>query len=426
MSEQAENQLNPSALRRRTITLQNGGTDLKSPDFHTNPDRFQIFRRLRESAPVFWNAEAEGPGFWAVTRYRDVLQVIQDPESFSADVSYGGMRIFDIQQVTADPRPHLLSMDPPQHTQLRKALMPLFAPAATERIARNLRKRASGLIATIAPKGSAEFVGEIAAPLTLGVLTDLLDVPASDAEQLFRWSNMFVSDDDREMQPSIEARQAAIREMDEYALKLYQERAHTSTDDFVSLIRRATINGKPMDFDTYSVNFGAFMIAANETTRHSISSAMLALSESPEEMAKLVADPRLIAAAAKELIRWATPLVHVRRTATCDVTLAGQLIRRGDKVVVWYSSANRDEQIWTNAGYLDVERFSHRGVPSHLAFGAGPHHCLGWRLAELQVTILFEELLGRLPDIRVESAGSHLRSNFISGLKKLNVRFTPR
>ena len=304
--------------------------------------------------------------------------------------------------------------------------MPLFAPAATERIARNLREKAVDLVASIAPDGHAEFVSQIAAPLTLSVLTDLLDVPSRDAAQLFRWSNMFVSDDDRELQPSIEARQAAIREMDEYALKLYDERATSSRDDFVSLIRRATIAGAPMDFDTYSVNFGAFLIAANETTRHSISAAMLALSESPAEKAKLVADTRLIPAAAKELIRWATPLVHVRRTATRDVTLEGQQIRKGDKVVVWYSSANRDDEIWTRAEHLDVERFSHRGVTSHLAFGAGPHHCLGWRLAELQVSILFEELLTKLPDIRAGGDASYLRSNFISGLKKLDVYFTPR
>lgn len=425
MNHETDESAPPSAARRRAITLPGAETDLKSPDFHTDPDRFQTFRQLREGTPVFWNPEADGRGFWAITRYQDVLQVIQNPRDFSADVGHGGMRIFDIQQVTADPRPHLLSMDPPQHTQLRRALMPLFSPAAVERIATRLRERARELVASIAPIGRAEFVTEVAAPLTLSVLTDLLDVPAGDAAQLFRWSNIFVSDDDADMQPSIEARQAAIREMDEYALRLYGERADSRSDDFVSLIRRAVIDGTPMDFETYSVNFGAFLIAANETTRHSISASMLALSEYPQEKAKLVANPSLIPAAAKEFIRWATPLVHVRRTATRDVTFEGQLIRKGDKVVVWYSSANRDDEVWARAGQLDVERFSRRGVTGHLAFGAGPHHCLGWRLAELQVSILFEELLAKLPDIRVDTAARRLRSNFISGLKRLDVYFTP-
>ena len=399
--------------------------DLKDPTLYGSGDFHAAFAEIRKNQPVYWNPEADSTGFWAVTRYEDAVQVLQDPETFSAALQNGGMRIFNELDVTADPRPHLLSMDPPQHTQLRRALLPLFAPQAVLARERTIRRRANRLIDTFEDAGATDFVESFAQPLTLGLLTDLLDVPESDAGRLLRWSNAFVGDDDEEYQMSVEFRNTCVDEMGAYAEVLYRARRENPGGDFVSLISAARIDGKQLDFETYITNFGAVLIAGNETTRHTLSTGVLALSAFPDEKAKLLADQSLVVSAVKEIIRWTTPLMHVRRTAMKDTHIGGQSIARGDKVVVWYISANRDTERWRDADTFNVSRFADGSAVPHLAFGYGPHHCLGWRLAELQVGIAIEELIRRIPDFRVVGPVRRLRSNFIGGIKSLPIVFTP-
>jgi len=418
--------LGPSALRRRSVRQSGVALDLKDPDLHCGTERYSVFVRLRRDEPVYWNPETDSTGFWAVTRYEDVLRVVQDPETFSADVRNGGMRIFNIQDVTQDPRPHLLSLDPPRHTQLRRALLPLFGAEAVARLEPRIRLRASRLIDAIAPAGACDFVTAVAQPLTLGLLTDLLEVPEEDAALLVRWSNIFIGDDDPDYQPSLEERQQAIREADAYSRALYEDRRGSARSDFVTLLAGAKVDGLDMDFETFSVNFCAFIIAANETTRHAITATVLELSDNPAQRKQLIEDPSLMPAAVKELIRLSTPLMHVRRTATRNVMLGDKHIRKGDKVVVWYNSANRDEGVWRDAAACDVSRFHRESERPMVAFGAGPHHCLGWRFAELQLRVVLEVLLSRLPDFHVAGNSQRLRSNFISGFKRLPVSFTPR
>ena len=412
--------------RRKSIPVNGVEIDLKNPDLYTNENYQSVFARLRVEQPVHWNAEPGSSGFWAITRYEDVVWVLQDPETFSAAVENGGMRIFNAQDVSVEPRPHLLSMDPPQHTQLRRALQPLFAPQRVAAMESTIRSRMTRLIDAIAEAGEAEFVSSVAAPLTLGLLTDLLDVPESDSEKLLRWSNAFIGDDDEDYQASLAFRQKCVAEMDGYALKLLAERNGGRGTDFVSLMSRVEIDNRTIDLETYTQNFGAFLIAGNETTRHSLSVGVLALSLFPAEKKKILDDRSLIPSAVKEVIRWATPLMHVRRTAMRDVEIGGGLIKKGDKVVVWYNSANRDEKMWDSPLKFDVTRFTDPGTTSHLAFGHGPHYCLGWRMAELQVRVALEELLSRLPDMRATQAFRRLRSNFIGGIKQLPVVYTPQ
>jgi len=411
--------------RRKAVPVNSAGIDLKNPDFYTDEGYHALFSRLRAKEPVYWNPEAEGAGFWAVTRYDDVVGIVQDPETFSAATENGGMRIFNAREVAAEPRAHLLSMDPPQHTQLRRALQPLFTPQRIAAMESAIRARMSLLIDRIADAGHAEFVSSIAAPLTLGLLTDLLDVPESDSANLLKWSNAFIGDDDEDYQESFEYRQQCVTDMEQYAIKLLSERKGKRGEDFVSLIANATIDGRAMDIDTYTTNFGAFLIAGNETTRHSLSAGVVALSLFPMEKKRLLADRSIIGSAVKEMIRWATPLMHVRRTAMRDVEIGGKKIKKGDKVVVWYNSANRDEEKWVTARQFDVARFIDRSTPAHIAFGSGPHHCLGWRMAELQLTVALEELLSRLPDFRATHPVLRLKSNFIGGIKQLPVVYTP-
>ncbi len=241
--------------------------------------------------------------------------MVQDPETFSAAIENGGMRIFNKHEVTSNPKPHLLAMDPPQHTQLRRALQPLFAPQAVAAMEDHVRARMTRLVDAIAEAGSAEFVSAIAAPLTLGLLADLLAVPESDSTKLLKWSNALIGDDDPDYQPTIEVRLQSVGEMENYAAGLLAQRRKAPGRDVVSLLAAAEIDGEPLDFATYSENFAAFLVAGNETTRHSLSAGILALSLFPDEKQKVMADRSLIVSAVKEIVRWASPLMHVRRTA---------------------------------------------------------------------------------------------------------------
>jgi linalool 8-monooxygenase len=401
-----------------------GGLDLKDPSLYESGDYHAVFARLRAEEPVYWNPEADSTGFWAITRYDDAVRVVQDPETFSSAIANGGMRIFNKPEVTEDAKPHILATDPPQHTQLRRALQPLFTPSVVAAMEGSVRIRMGRLIDRIADKGRAEFVTSIAAPLTLGLLTDLLAVPEADGASLFKWSNAFIGDDDPDYQASSEVRREAIVEMDEYAARLLAQRRARPGQDVVSLLADAKIDGKPIDFGTYTENLGVFLIAGNETTRHSLSCGALALTLFPLQKERLLAEPSLVASAAKEIVRWASPALHVRRTAMRDVEIGGCNIRKGDKVVVWYGSANRDEEKWQEAHEFDVGRFAGKAT-THLGFGSGPHHCLGWRIAELQLRVALEELLSRLPDFRVVEPIRRLRSNFIAGIKEMHIAFTP-
>jgi linalool 8-monooxygenase len=411
--------------RRKSIPVSGAEIDLKSPDLYTDENFHSVFARLRTEQPVYWNPEADSSGFWAITRYEDVVRVVQNPDVFSAAIKNGGMRIINIQDTNLDPRPHLLSMDPPEHTEFRRTLQPLFAPQRVAAMASVIRARMTRLIDGIAEAGQAEFVSSIAAPLTLGLLTDLLNVCEADSARLLRWSNAIIGDDDEDYQASPQYRYECIAEMDEYALQLLAERKGAEGDDFVSYLARVEIEGRPLERETYTQNFGAFLVAGNETTRHALSAGVLALSAFPAEKQKLISDRSLVPSAVKEIIRWATPLMHVRRTAMRDIEIGGKVIKKGDKVVVWYNSANRDDNIWNEATKFDVGRFTNPAIRGHLGFGQGPHHCLGWRLAELQLRIALEELLARLPDLQATSAVTRLRSNFIGGIKQLPVVYTP-
>ena len=217
-----------------------------------------------------------------------------------------------------------------------------------------------------------------------------------------------------------------MQELDAFVGRLLDERRDGNGVDLISLLTRVRIDAEPLDFEALCVNFGMLVVAVNETTRHAISGSIAALSAFPEERRKLIDNPDLIPAAVKELVRWVTPLRHVRRTATRDTILGGKTIRSGDKIVVWYSSANRDEAVWADASTLRVDRYVNKKASPHMAFGSGTHFCLGWRYAELQMSILLEEVLRELPDIRCAAPASRLRSNFIAGFKALPVVFTPK
>jgi linalool 8-monooxygenase len=423
----------PAAKPRSRKTVPAGAgvaIDLKSPDLYRHDRHLAAFSRLRRETPVYWNPESDSTGFWAVTKYDDAVAVLQDVETFSTAFEQGGIRIFNIADVSAElPAPHLFAMVPPMHTEMRRVLGQALTSDRVARLEGFIRATARALIGRFAGRGHADLPTEFASPLVAAVLTKLLGVPEADGPMLMRWSELITGDDDEDYQPSEAERRDCVGQIDRYASALLAERrrapGHESAHDLASLLAVA-VAGDRAEEALFAANLAALIMAGTETTRHSIANAIWAFSLFPEQKAKLVADTALLKNAIKEVLRWAPPLLHIRRTATRDVVLRGVQIRRGDKVVTWYASANRDEDKWADADQFRIDRFSEPGCTGHLGFGIGAHHCLGWRLAELQMRVALEELLSALSGLTAAGPIDRVRSNFIYGVKRLPVSFASR
>lgn len=398
--------------------------DLKDPDLYQTDAFHAAFAELRRRDPVYWNPERDGPGFWAITKFDDVVAVSKDPKLFSSARAKGGHRIFDEAHLGGDDSldASMISMDPPEHNHFRRMVTPGFIPGRIAEMEARIRARTGDIIDRIAAKGEVEFVSTVAAELPIQVLAELFGVPQEDRGKLFEWSNAVVGEDDPELRSSQEYMNQCMQEMAMYSLGLWQQRVASPTGDLISMLAHSKVDGDAMSMQRYLATFILLVVAGNETTRNSISGGLLALSQFPEQRQKLIDDPSLIAGAASEIIRWVSPVLHMRRTATADTELRGKQIRAGDKIVMWYASANRDEDVFANPFVFDPARTQ---PPGHLGFGIGQHFCLGSRLAELQLRVMFEELLRRLPDITVKGPVRKARSNFLNSIKEMHVTFTP-
>lgn len=414
-------------LRPKAQAIDLGGKpDLKSPDLYLHEEHHDVFRRLRAEEPVYWNPEADSTGFWAVTRYDDIEAISKNPKLFSSAKENGGHRIFNENDIDGnDTDASMISMDPPEHASYRRMVTPGFVPKRIVGMEDRIRARVTRLLDTLPKTGEAEFVSSVAAVLPIEVLAELFGVPESDGPKLFEWSNATVGEDDPELRVSDEYMKKCVLEMAGYAAGLWQQRLENPGADLISMLAHSRVNGEAMTFPTYISTFILLVVGGNETTRNSISGGLLALSENPEERRKLLDDPSLIPSAVQEIVRWVSPVLHMRRTATEDTEIRGQKIKKGDKVVMWYASGNRDEEKWDDPFRFDVTRYTKSNVATQLGFGAGQHFCLGSRLAELQLKVLFEELLRRFPDIHVSGPVRRMRSNFIYGLKEMPVAYTP-
>lgn len=408
------------------------GPDLKDPDLYMRNEHHEVFKALRAHEPVYWNPEADAAGFWAVTRYDDIEAISKNPKLFSSAKHMGGHRIFNENEIDENQTDaSMISLDPPEHAAYRRMVTPGFVPKRISGMEDRIRARVIRLLDRLAEKGKdgaeVEFIDAVAAALPIEVLAELFGVPASDGPKLFEWSNATVGEDDPKLRVSDDHMRQCILEMATYAAGLWQQRLAQPGEDLISMLAHSNIpnaegKAEPMSFPAYIGTFILLVVAGNETTRNSISGGLLALSENPGERAKLLADPSLIPGAVQEIIRWVSPVLHMRRTATEDTEIRGQKIARGDKVVMWYASANRDEEKWAAPFTFDVSRYTDPNAATQLGFGVGQHFCLGSRLAELQLRILFEELLKRFPDIHVSGPVRRLRSNFIAGIKEMPVK----
>jgi linalool 8-monooxygenase len=398
--------------------------DLKDPDLYREGIPHEVFARLRREAPIAWNPEEDGRGFWAVTRYQDIVAVSKNPKVFSSARKHGGHRMFDenvvgVAGVGADKtEAPMISMDPPEHNQYRRMVSPGFAPRRVLALEDRIRQRVIGILDRLMGVDTCDFVADIAAELPIQMLAELLGVPQADRSKLFAWSNALIAEDDKEYRSSPEAVAEKIARMAEYALELWNERFERPGDDLISMLVHSRIDGEAMTRERYIGTFILLVAAGNETTRNSLSGGFLALSEHPAERRRLIEDPSLLASAASEIVRWVSPVMHMRRTAIEPTDIAGQAIRRGDKVILWYCSGNRDEAVFAEPSRFDIAR----AAPPHVGFGTGQHFCLGARLAEVQIRIFYEEFLRRYPNARPAGPVQRMRSNFVVGYKSIPAR----
>jgi cholest-4-en-3-one 26-monooxygenase len=377
------------------------------------------FQRLRQEAPVYWHDEPDGPGYWVITKYEDLRHVSRNPKIFS---SFLGTNIFDLPPdgLTAI-QSLLINMDPPQHVKYRRLVQKGFTPRQVKVLEPRIRELCDKLIDQVAQRDECEFVSDLAAELPMQVICEMVGVPAEDRRLIYDLSNRLIGFDDPDFATSPEDGKLAAAEMYAYAQKLAAERRVKPADDLVTKLLDAEIDGNRLTEHEFNCFFLLLMIAGNETTRTATTHGMHLLMQHPEQRQRLLADPSLISSAVEEFLRFESPLISFRRTATQDTEIRGVEIRSGDKVTMWYPSANRDEEAFPNSDTFDVARSPN----AHVAFGIGEHFCLGSNLARLELNIIFEQLLRRFADIQLTGEPKRLRSNFINAVKYLPVKLTP-
>ena len=401
--------------------------DLLDRDQFAKDIPHEWFTWLRNNEPVFHHAEPDGPGFWVITKHADIISCNREWEKLSSAGERGGVIAIEesrAEQMSEGPSMEgnlMLQMDPPRHTRYRKLVSRGFTPRMIQQLEPRIRELTVNILEDTLPKDPCDFVTDIAAELPLEVIAELIGVPREDRKKIFEWSNAMVGNEDPEYQvDESEIRKAQI-ELFLYAQQLAEKHRQNGGDDIISALLSADIDGESLSDMDFNLFFLLLSVAGNETTRNAISHGMNAFMENPAQYDKLVADPAgTVEAATEEILRWASPVLYFRRNATTDFELRGHPIKQGDKVTLWYISANRDEDVFDDPFTFDIER-THN---VHIAFGGGgPHFCLGAQLARMEINVLFEELATRVSRVEPLSGPDRLRSNFIAGIKHLPVRF---
>jgi len=400
-----------------------GEIDLLDRDRFTQGVPHEWFTYLRRHAPVFKHPEPDGPGFWVITRHADVCAVGKDARTFSSDQERGGVvGLEDVpgQEEFVGAGKLMLTMDPPDHTRYRKLVNKGFTPRMIGQLEPRIRSICERIVDDVVERGGCDFVVDVAAEITLQAIAELIGVPVDDRHKIFDWSNRMIGSEDPEYAVSQEAAFEARVEMFMYAGQLAEERRREPQQDIMTTLLQAEVDGHSLSEMDFNLFFLLLSVAGNETTRNAMAHGMHQLLEHPEQYAMLVDDPSLLETATEEIVRWASPVMYFRRNATAHADLGGEQIEAGDKLSIWYASANRDEEVFEDPFRFDILRSPN----DHVGFGGGgPHFCLGASLARMEIRVLFEELVRKAP--KVEPAGKldRLRSNFIAGIKHLPVTF---
>ena len=416
-----------------TAALTLDDVDLLDHDRFVDREPWEVFELLQREAPVFWHREPPpGRGFWCVTKYDDVLAVLRDTETFSSELG-GAATIDDQPEDVLEARRNFMETDPPRHTKFRRIFAADFTPRAVRRYEDWLRDIVRDVLDRTLPLGEFEAVHEIAAPIPIRVLAQILGLEEEHLPRLVELGDRLLVDTEPDYVGELAFR--GERPEDRYlpfgspwaeelcalGRQYYDRRREEPTDDVLSLIANAELDGCPLSGRDLDNTFAILVVAGNETTRQSIAAGLLAFARHPDQWDLLRGEPELVPSAVEEVLRYSHPVWHFRRTATRDTEIRDVPIAAGDKVVVWFGAANRDPD-----AFPDPHRFDIRRAPNeHATFGrTGPHFCLGAHLARFELTVLFEELVPRVERIELAGEPKRLRSNFTNGLKQLPIRVT--
>ncbi|MDR6626299.1 cytochrome P450 [Caulobacter segnis] len=417
------------------------GVDLADIFRFTKGQPWADFARMREQAPVMWHREPfDGPGFWALTRYEDVHRVNGDPEAFSSQ--RGGI----LMSMGAPEKRHallfrasmdtMINMDAPHHLQLRREHMPYFTPAYLRGLTERVKAEVTRLLDEMEPKlagGTAiDMVEHFSSVLPLFTLCEILGVPPEDRPKFLTWmhyleraQDLAVQQANAPLQPTLELMQFVmdfnnnVEEMFEYGRTMLHKRRLDPKEDLMTAIARAQVDGAVLSDEYLDGSWLLIVFAGNDTTRNTLSGAMKLLTEFPEQKQRLIADPSLLPSAVDEFIRMVSPVIYMRRTATRDVEVNGQRIREGEKVIMYYGAANRDPAMFQNPDQLDVTRAN---AGKHIAFGYGPHTCVGKRVAQIQLEEAYRQILARFPDLNWTGDIEIAPNNFVHAISKLGVK----
>ena len=393
--------------------------DVSNPQLYADDNWGPLFARLRREAPIHYCAKSAYGPYWSLTRYDDILAAELDHATFSSSSENGGIQIAD--QPLGAQIGNFIRMDPPRHTAQRKTVAPIATPSHVASLEALIRERTAKVLDGLPRNETFDWVDQVSIELTTMMLATLFDFPWEDRRLLPYWSDVAIANLDAPDSP-VKTQQERLRElarMGEYFAKLFEERARKPPHvDLISMMvhSEAMQNQSPHEFIG---NLALLIVGGNDTTRNTMTGGLLALHDNPDEWAKLRANPGLVPSLVHETIRFQTPVIHMRRTATRDTELGGLAIGKGDKVVMWYVSGNRDESVIDQPDAFIVDRAKPR---QHLAYGAGIHRCVGERLADLQLRVLWEEILRREMEIEVVERPVRVYSNFLRGLRSMPVR----
>jgi cytochrome P450 len=399
---------------------------LSDPGFFVDHDPHPLWKELRENDPIHWT-EGLGKPFWSATRYDDIISVVSKPTFFSSAYLIGLPSSPEMEQVTPEmlgSGEMMLMTDPPLHGAMRRAFNRLMLPRAVGRFEAPGPQLVREILERAMARGECDFVVDIAARLPMAFICEIMGIPRKDWPDMFTWGNMVAGNEDPEYQVDsgspLDTRQEGSRNIGLYCLEAALERRGGDSQDLLGVLGNATIDGRLLTRTELAHNGLLYVGAGLETTRNAISAGLLALLEHPEQMDLLLEHPEIMPTAVEEILRWASPVTHFARVATMDTELGGKRIHVGDRVALWFPSANRDEAIFRDPYSFDLRRAPN----DHLAFSRGEHFCGGAHLARLELRLTLQALLPRLRQIEITGKVERLRSNFLAGIKHLPVRFS--
>ncbi|WP_372798642.1 cytochrome P450 [Litorivivens sp.] len=396
--------------------------NLLNPDVYRDGIPHDHFAQLRKERPVYWQDDPlTGVGYWVVTKYDDLQYISKHPEIFSS-AERTALATEMSEEEVAMQRIMMLNMDPPDHLKYRRIVNKAFIPKVVEEKLAHIRDMAKTIVDAVAQRGECEFVSEVAAELPLQVICELMGVAHDDRHMIFHNTNIMIGADDPDLSTTADEGMMAAAEIYTYGYKILENHRKHPGNNLIDMLVTGTVDGEQLSDDEFAQFFLLLLVAGNETTRTVTANGMKLLIEHPEQHQELIDNPSLIPNAIEEFLRYEPAVMQFRRTTKSDVELGGQQMKKGDKVVMYYTSANRDEDYFNSPDVFDIHRDN---AKEHRSFGIGEHFCLGSHLARLELRVMFEEIIPRLRNPRFAEKPNYMRSAFLNSMKTMPITFDP-